>query len=489
MAVCRAAADNARVASVSFAIDGQFYAELGAPPYEIPYSVPLGIGEFTIEATAADGAGRTASVTRTVHVIPDPPPTVNIVSPAGTQLTEGELVQLVAEADDNDSVYYVEFRVDGTFLSYDYEAPYRQTYTVPAGVNTLLLEATATDGLGHTTTAARTFDVVPDPGTTVNGRVVDTSAQPVPDATVTLFGEFTTQTGTDGTFGLTNIPTVRGALLARVTSTLDGRAAANASVPKAPVAGGVTDLGDITLSVLPTAPTFASAADYTGDFVPDLIVGYPDRQSLIYQFVFSQEGGFAPSTNQVLPYGAVSSGAALDANFGEPQRVFTQGLGQPGSATDLVFRFGQMQSPVTLASGLAGESAYTAAGRDTGNGPEDEATSGPREVYAFLSATGDALTVRCRIGAASIPVGFALRSDKGAAKSSSIQTLAGNDEFDDRVRQRAGHEDAARLHAHTGRRLRAADHENLHGSAERRRHANRARSLGRLLQQSGCRSD
>lgn len=425
------AADNARVASVSFFIDGQFYTELASPPYEITYPVPLGVSEFTIDATATDGAGRTASATRTVPVTPDPPPTVNIAAPAGTQLTEGELVQFIVEANDNAYVSYVEFKVDGTSLFYDFEAPYRQTYTVPVGVTTLSLEATATDSLGRAATASRTFNVEPDSGTTVNGRVIDTSAQPVTDATVTLFGEFTTQTGADGTFSLTNIPTVRGALLARVTATLDGRTAANASVPTAPSAGGITDLGDITLSTLPTAPTFACTADYTGDFVPDLIVGYPDRQSLIYQFDFSQEGRFIPSASRVLPYGAVISGATLATNFGQLQKVFTQGAGQPGSATDLVFRFGQMQLPVTLASGLAGESAYTAAGQDTGTGPEVETASQPREVYAFLSETGDALTVRYRSGAASSPGGFALRGVKGAATPSSIHTLSDNDEFDD----------------------------------------------------------
>ena len=394
----------------------------------------LAAPNWSIEATVTDGAGHTASATRTVPVIPDPPPTLNIVAPAGTELIEGQIVQFVADATDNVFVYYVGFTVDGAYLANDFDAPYKQVYTVPVGITSLLLEVTATDDLGHVSVASRTFTVVPDPGTTVNGRVIDTAQQPVADAAVSVFGQFTAQTAADGTFSVANVPTVRGTIVAHVTATLDGKPAANASLPKDPVAAGVTDLGDTTLSILPTAPTFANADDYTGDYIPDLIVGYPDRQSLIYQFDYSA-GQFVPSTTHVLPYGAVSSGATL-TNFGQLHRVFTQGAGQPGSVTDLVFRFGQMQLPVPLTTGLSQESGYMAAGRDTGTGGGSEQTglvlsssSEPGDVLALLNTTGDTLTVRYRTGPA-IVNDIVLGSDSGAAASVS-SSAADNDEFDD----------------------------------------------------------
>lgn len=200
--------------------------------------MPTGVTSLTFEATATDDFGHTTTTTRTVDVIPDPPPTINIVAPAaGTQLTEGQLVQFVADANDNVSVQQVEFAVNGTVVSTDSDAPYAQYHTVPTGSASVLLEATAQDNLGQTTVASRTYSVVPDPGTTVTGQVVDTSAQPIAGATVSLFGQFTAQTGANGNFSIANVPTVRGDILARVTATISGTPAANASLPLLPFRG------------------------------------------------------------------------------------------------------------------------------------------------------------------------------------------------------------------------------------------------------------
>jgi hypothetical protein len=376
------ATDNSSIQSVIFTVNGETFFN---GDY---YFVPVGVTSLTFEATATDDVGHTVSTTRTVNVVPDPPPTVSITSPAeGAQLMEGALVRFDAEASDNISIYYVLFTVNGGEPQYDFDAPYTYSTSVPGGSSTLTLEVEAHDNLDHITTASRTYTVVPDPGTTVTGRVIDTSAQPVPNATVKVFDEFTAQTGGDGTFTLANVPTVRGAILARVTATIDNKPAANASQPQAPVSGGTTNLGDITLSVLPTAPMFVATADFTQHFGTDLLVGYPDRQSLIYTFNGSD---FLPSTTTTLPYGAVSSGAITKGlGFGSLMKVFTQGSEQAGSVTDLVFQSGQMLAPATLSTGLNQESAYLASGRDQ--------SGSRREILAFLAATGDEpLTVRYR---------------------------------------------------------------------------------------------
>ena len=57
-------------------------------------------------------------------------------------------------------------------------APHRAvSFTVPTGVASVLVEATATDSQGASTTASRTVAVVPDPLTTVTGRLVDTAGR------------------------------------------------------------------------------------------------------------------------------------------------------------------------------------------------------------------------------------------------------------------------------------------------------------------------
>jgi Tol biopolymer transport system component len=91
------------------------------------------------------------------------------------------------------------------------------------------------------------LNVIPDPGTTADGVVVDASAAPVAGATVTCDGVGGTS-GADGHFSIAGIPTVHGklrctAVRATPPPTLTGR-----SSPVAPVRGGVTDVGTITIA-------------------------------------------------------------------------------------------------------------------------------------------------------------------------------------------------------------------------------------------------
>jgi hypothetical protein len=376
--------DNGFVAQVLFTVNGEIFSNFSF------YQVPTGVTSLTFEATATDDIGKTATATRTVSVIPDPPPTINIVAPAeGTQLTQGQIVQFVADASDNISVQQVEFSVDGTIIATDTDAPYTQLHTVATGVTTLTLDVTAQDNLGQRTTASRVFTVVPDPGTTVTGRILDTAAQPLAGATVSVFGEFTAQSGLDGTFSIPNTPTVRGEILARATATIGGNPAANASLPTAPVSGGDTDVGTITLSVGPTAPTAVAFADFNRDFQQDIFIGYPDRQSLIYSL---SGGQFTLNSNVLLPFGAVNSAANLNLNFGQQQRLLAQLPGRPASVTDLLFDNGAMQPLGTLSTGLAGESDYTATGLDT-NGQ-----SNTPAVAAFLTSGSGLTSLTVRFG-------------------------------------------------------------------------------------------
>lgn len=382
--------DNDTVTEVLFTVDGQSYFNGSF------FFVPLGVTSLTFEVTATDNLGHTATATRVVEVLPDTPPTISIVSPAeGAQLTEGQRIVFSVDAQDNVSVSYVDFTVNGEYFTSDFDAPYQQTYTVPVGIDSLMLEVVVHDNLDNQATAARTFSVVPDAGTTVSGRVLDTSDQPVPDATVTVFGAYTAQTGADGSFSIPGVSTVRGEVVARATATIGGKSTDNASLPADPVLAGVTDVGVIKLSTAPTAPVVLGVADYTGDFRADLFIGYPDRQSLIYEFnVGGQEfaGGdqFAPSANTELPFGAITSGSAYSPGFSSTSELYTQITGLAGRVRATSFANGLMQPPLDVTTGLDRESEETAFGLDTQNFPN-------RKVLAFMArddSGGTLLTVR-----------------------------------------------------------------------------------------------
>jgi hypothetical protein len=399
------ASDNRTVTKIVFTVNGSPVNNFSF------YRVPYGVSSLTFAATATDDFGQTGSISRTVNVVPDPPPTLTIIAPPeGTQFIEGQVVEFIADASDNFFVDHVDFTINGEVFS-DSQTPYRQTYTIPVGVTSVLLEVAAVDNIGQRTEDSRTFTVVPDLGTTVTGLVFDNSAQPVEGATVTV-GQLTTQTGADGRFNIPDIATAQGDILVRVSATLSGQPAANASLPTAGVSGGTTDVGVITLSIAPTAPTAFLLGDYNTNFLPDVFVGYADRQSLIYTFDGSQ---FTQSSSALLPYGAVSSAVGLDLNFGSQPQIFAQLTGRQGSVTEVTFDNGTMLPPSTIATGLGGESDYTAAGLDTQQATSDIvsrpeqsskkpgnalASSSNRAVLAFLKTSSGATSLTVRFGVA-----------------------------------------------------------------------------------------
>jgi hypothetical protein len=348
------ATDNNNVAQVFFRIDNTIFENFSS------FNVPVGTTSLTIEAVAVDNFGNSAATTRTFSVIPDPPPSVAILAPAeGTELMEGQVAEFIAEVSDNLFLGTVEFTINGEVF-FDFDPPFRQSFTIPTGITSLLVEVRATDNLEQQTVASRTYTVIPDPGTTVTGRVIDTFGLPIEGATAKV-GQLTAPTDANGVFTIPDVPTAQEQVLVRVTATLAGLPAANSSLPTPAVRGGQTDVGDITLSVGPTAPSAFGFADYNGDFVPDVFVGYPDRQSLIYTFA---DGQFTADANLLLPYGAVTSGANLDISFGSEHLILAQLAGRPGSITEVSFTNGVMQPPASIDTGLSSESEFTAAGLD-----------------------------------------------------------------------------------------------------------------------------
>jgi YVTN family beta-propeller protein len=151
-------------------------------------------------------------------------------------------------ATDDVAVAAVNFLVNGQVVFTATSAPYQFNFSVPIGISSLTIGATAVDFGNNIGTAQNVvINVIPDPGTTVTGRVLDKTQTPVAGATVTTVGGKSSTTAADGTFSISGVPTVRGNISVRAVGTVNGvsRSGSSASVP--PVAKGTTNVGDIIL--------------------------------------------------------------------------------------------------------------------------------------------------------------------------------------------------------------------------------------------------
>ncbi|MCB1875956.1 MAG: carboxypeptidase regulatory-like domain-containing protein [Chromatiales bacterium] len=107
------------------------------------------------------------------------------------------------------------------------------------------------DGIGDGAEVAFGLDpTVADPTTVVTGRIVDQDGAAVAGAAATVFDRFNGNSGSDGRFSISGIPANQGdisvfARLVQGRSVFDGF-----SAPVPPLAGGVTDVGTITLEVV-----------------------------------------------------------------------------------------------------------------------------------------------------------------------------------------------------------------------------------------------
>ncbi len=145
------ATDNVEVVSVAFNVNGEGRLTDLLAPYRLEVIVPDDRTSLDIEATARDAAGNTATdaIFFSVDLSRPTRPTVAITSPDST-VTEGESIVLSAEASDDGEVVSVVFTANGTQLRPDTTAPFGVEYTVPAGITSLDILATATDDSGNT---------------------------------------------------------------------------------------------------------------------------------------------------------------------------------------------------------------------------------------------------------------------------------------------------------------------------------------------------
>ena len=162
-------------------------------------------------------------------------PTISITQPQiGASAIEGSSLPVRAISDDDIAVASVTFLVNGAPAATVGSEPYEALITVPPVPGPLVIGARAIDFGGNTALAAPvSVAVIPDPLTTVVGRVVDANNNPVNGAAVQLF-TFNTTTGPDGSFSIANVPTVQGRLAVRAIALVGGQTARGISIPTVP---------------------------------------------------------------------------------------------------------------------------------------------------------------------------------------------------------------------------------------------------------------
>ena len=175
------------------------------------------------------------------------PPTVTITTPApGATFVDGETIPIAVTATDDVAVSTVTFLVDGVSVFTDTAPPYEHSIVAPLGFPTLLLGASASDVGNNAGFAANVpITIIPDPLTTVVGRVVDNQQQPLAGATVRVLDQ-TGTTGSDGRFSIPGVRTAKHLQIANATVTDNGTVVlTGTSAPTPTVRDGTTDVGDI----------------------------------------------------------------------------------------------------------------------------------------------------------------------------------------------------------------------------------------------------
>jgi hypothetical protein len=177
-------------------------------------------------------------------------PTVSIISPTNnSSVIQGSTLNIRADAQDDVAVASVTFSVNGTDVFTDTSAPYEAAYVVPGNATNLALRGRAIDLGGNTgMSAVVNVTAIPDPKTTVTGRVLRRGTlAPVVGATVMCLN-LSTNSVANGNFSLANVPTVQGDITCSATFVENGKTLRGFSSPKPPVPAGVTNAGDITIS-------------------------------------------------------------------------------------------------------------------------------------------------------------------------------------------------------------------------------------------------
>ncbi len=239
------------VVRVDFLVDGAVIGSRTARPYTFPFTVPNdGRPSFTVAVSAVDDVGEVSTTEPVVVPIgPDRPPAVALLEPTGASvIAAGGFVHLLASATDDLGVTEVRFLVDGASIGSDLAAPYRLSFQADPGATELRLAAQAFDTAGASSLSPEVVvTFVPDPLTTVAGRVVGPDGTPIAGAAVDCLGSLATS-GADGRFSAAGVSTLSGLASCQATGSSGGSNLSGTSAVVPPVLGGITEVGDLVLS-------------------------------------------------------------------------------------------------------------------------------------------------------------------------------------------------------------------------------------------------
>ncbi len=237
---------------------------------------------------------------RQIIDLPGTPPTVQITSPAtGTTVIYGSTVTATAVATDDVGVVSVSFSINGQPAFTTSQTPYQYTFTVPSAGSTLTIGAVATDFANDTAAAQPvTLNTIPDPLTTVTGKVTDSDSNPISGSTVVTAGGRSAISVGDGSFSIPSVPTALGNITVTATYVRgDGTVLAGNSAPVVPILGGVTPVGTIILRPKPAITSVAPKIMLAGT-TATLTVKGTNLTGATFAFALSN-GALIPSINSV----------------------------------------------------------------------------------------------------------------------------------------------------------------------------------------------
>lgn len=312
--------DIAAFGDIAITADDEFGLDVPIVNVSSPLN-PVSLGFWTL-----GGAGYSSSISMDMSfgylIIPNPgifrilkyqdivdtggiPPKVEITFPTPkTTLVRGESINIAATATDDVAIASVNFRVNGQDAGTSATEPYQSGYTVPLSASMLTFGATASDFGNNTGVATNVVvPVVPDPGTMVTGRVLDPQDNPVPGASVTVFG-LKAATGPMGRFAVPGVSTIRGPIVVTAIATVNGVLMSGASAPTAPVRGGNTNVGDIRIFPKPVITSLKQKAVLANTTVPSFIVNGANLSNVAFSVTpVSSPPAITFTVNSVSPSG------------------------------------------------------------------------------------------------------------------------------------------------------------------------------------------
>jgi len=341
---------------------------------------------YVVDANVINGASNSSPspglyIGAVVPIRNQASPTVSLSAvplSGASSVVEGGYVVVSATATSGVGIADVLYSVNGVVQSSATTAPnYAALVRIPAGTagTAAVISAQSQDiDAMLSPVSSTTINVVVDPLTTVQGKLLTSQGAPVANTTITFVDGLQTTTGADGSFLLTHVPTAQGNVVLSATTTISGYTLyANLAYP--PVLGGVTSFGNVVLNGNVTFTGNVAGQTLVPLVSPYVISGQavlPQGQTLTAPAgtIFK----FAPAASLTVNGALIANGATgnpvtftslQDNSIGGDTGDLGVSYGFPGQYVGLIF---QNADPSTLISSSTlrfGQSVQVTAGTAT----------------------------------------------------------------------------------------------------------------------------